>query len=291
MFGSFGSGLSAFLRTPKMSEKKSPTEGPFPGFTSSMNDQTPLATGPPSSQATESERVAPLSELITSNSPMANLARLPPIPGLTDFIIPDRDRETARADRPSITPLSSSATSVHTTNSPPQTASSERVPPRAGYFVADSPAPSAMTDPMMPDREALRRIPVSGSSFRQRMREMRAAKRAELPSFIQYLDGQDASEDTSRPSKSEPKIGGESPKSNDNHIIKPESQPSPKSVPDTSSGTQDDAETQFQVKDSEREPSPSKEPELNLEPLPSNVPSVPLIAQKPPSKLSLRVAT
>lgn len=290
MFGSFGSGLSAFLRTPKMSEKKSPTESPFPGFTSSMNDQAPLATGPSPSQATETERVPPLSELITSNSPMANLARLPPIPGLTDFIVPDRDREAARANRPSITPLSSSATSVYTTNSPPQTASSERVPPRAGYFAADSPAPSAITDSMMPDRETLRRISVSGSSFRQRMREMRAAKRAELPSFID-LDGQDASEDTSRLSKSEPKISDESPKSNDNHITKPESQPSPKSVPDTSSGTQDDAETQFQVKDSEREPSPSKEPELKLEPLPSNVPSVPLIAQKPPSKLSLRVAT
>lgn len=276
-----------------MSEKKSPTESSFPGFTSSMNDQAPLATGASSSQATETEIVSPLSELITSNSPMANLARLPPIPGLTDFIIPDRDREAARANRPSITPLSSSAAPVHTANSPPQTA--ERVPPRAGYFASDSRGPSAMTDPMMPDRETLRRISVSRSSFRQRIREMRAAKRAELPSFID-LDGQDTSEDTNRPSKSEPKLSGESPKSNDNHIIKPESQPSPKSVPETSSGTQDDAETQFQVKDSEREPSerepsPSKEPELKLDLLPSNVPSVPLIAQKPPSKLSLRVAT
>lgn len=278
-----------------MSEKKSPTESSFPGFTSSMNDQAPLATGASSSQATETEIVPPLSEIITSNSPMANLARLPPIPGLTDFIIPDRDREAAPANRPSVTPLSNSATSVHTTNSPPQTASLERVPPRAGYFASDYPAPSAMTDPMMPDRETLRRISVSGSSFRQRIREMRAAKRAELPSFID-LDGQDASEDTSRLSKSEPKISGESPKPNDNHITKLGSQPSPKSVPETSPGTQDDAETQFQVKDSEREPSerapsPSKEPELKLDPLPSNVPSVPLIAQKPPSKLSLRVAT
>lgn len=267
-----------------MSEKKSPTESSFPGFTSSMNNQAPLATGVSTSQATETERAQPLSELITSNSPMANLARLPPIPGLTNFIIPDRDQEAARANRPSITPLSSSIASVHTTNSPLQTASSERVPPRAGYFTSDSPAPSAMTDSMMPDRESLRRISVSGSSFRQRMREMRAAKRAELPSFID-LDGQDASEDTRRLSKSEPKISGESPKSNDNHITKPEGQPSPKSVLDTSSGTQDDAEILFQVKDSEREP------ELKLEPLPSNVPSVPLIAQRPPSKLSLRVAT
>lgn len=288
-----------------MSEKKSPTESSFPGFASSMNDQAPLATGASSSQATETERVSPLSELITSNSPMANLARLPPIPGLTDFIIPDRDRDAARANRPSNTALSSSATSVHTTNSPPQTASLERVPPRAGYFTTDSPAPSAMTDSMMPDRETLRRISVSRSSFRQRIREMRAAKRAELPSFID-LDAQDASEDTTRLSKSEPKISGESPKSNDNHITKPESQPSPKSVPETSSGTQDNAETQSQVKDSEREPSdrepsdressdrepsPSKEPELKLDLLPSNVPSVPIIAQKPPSKLSLRVAT
>lgn len=119
---------------------------------------------------------------------------------------------------------------------------------------------------------------------------MRAAKRAELPSFID-LDGQDASEDTRRLSKSEPKLSGESPKSNDNHITKPESQPSPKSVPDTSSGTQDDPDILFRVKDSKREPSPSKEPEFKLEPLPSNVPTVPLIAQKPPSKLSLRVAT
>lgn len=288
MFGSFGSGLSAFLRTPKMSEKKSPTESPFPGFTSSMNDQAPLATGPPSSQATETERVPPLSELITSNSPMANLARLPPIPGLTDFIIPDR--ESARASLPSITSLSSSATSVLTTNSPPQTSSSEPVLPRAGYFAADSPATSAMTDPMMPDRENLHRMSVSGSSFRERMREMRAAKRAELPSFID-LDGQDTSEDTSCPSKSEPKIRDESPKSNDKHITKPESQRSPKSVPDTSSGTQNDADTQFQGKDLERETYPSKEPELKLEPLPSNVPSVPLLDQNPPSKLSLRVAT
>lgn len=271
-----------------MSEKKSPTESHFPGFTSSMNDQTLLATGPSSSQATETERVPPLSELITSNSPMANLARLPPIPGLTDFIIPDR--ESARASLPSITSLSSSATSVLTTNSPPQTTSSERVPPRAGYFAADSPATSAMTDPMMPARENLHRISVSGSSFRERMREMRAAKRAELPSFID-LDGQDASEDTSCPSKSEPKISDESPKPNDKHITKSESQLSPKSVPDTSSGTQNDADTQFRGKDSERETYPSKEPELKLEPLPSDVPSVPLLAQKPPSKLSLRVAT
>lgn len=271
-----------------MSEKKSPTESPFPGFTSSMNNQAPLATGPSSSEATETEQVPPLSEIIRSNSPMANLARLPPIPGLTDFIIPDRD--ATRANRPSITPLSSSATSVQTTNSPPQTATSERVPPRAGYFTANSPAPSAMTDPMMPDRETLRRITVSGSSFRQRMREMRAAKRAELPSFID-LDGQDTSEDTSRPSKAEPKISGESPKSNDNHITKREGQHSPKSVPDTSSGTQDDSETRFQGKDSEREPYPLKESELKPKPLPSNVPSVPILAQKPPSKLSLRVAT
>lgn len=271
-----------------MAEKKSTTESPFPGFTSSINNQAPLATGLSSSQATETKSLPSLSEHITSNSPMANLARLPPIPGLTDFIIPDR--EASSANRPSITPLSSSATSVHTINSPPQTASSERVPPRAGYFAAHSPAPSAMTDPMIPDRETLRRISVSGSSFRQRMREMRAAKRAELPSFID-LDGQDASEDTSHPSKFELKISGESPKSNDNHITKPESQPSPKSVPDTSSGTQDDAETRFQGKDSEQEPYPSKEPELKLESLPSNAPSVPLLAQNPPSKLSLCLAT
>lgn len=270
-----------------MSEKKSPTESPFSGFTSSMNNQAPLAPGPSSSQATEAERVPPLSELITPNSPMANLARLPPIPGLTDFIIPGRE---PAQNRPSITSLSSSATSAHTTNSPPRTASSERVPPRAGYFAVDSPAPSAMTDPVMPDRENFPRISVSGFSFRERLREMRAAKRAELPSFID-LDGQDAPEDTSHLSKPEPKISGESPNSNDNQATKPESQPSPKSVPDTSSGTQDDAETRLQGKDSEREPYPLKEPELKLEPLPPGVPSVPLLAQKPPSKPSLCVAT
>lgn len=285
MFGSFGSGLSAFLRTPKMSEKKS--ESPFSGFTSSMNNQAPLATAPSSSHATGPERVPPFSGFFTSNSPMANLARLPPIPGLTDFIIPDR--EAARANRPSITHPSSSATSVHTTISPPQTASSERVPPRAGYFAADSPAPGAMTDPTMPDREPLQRISVSGSSFRERMREMRAAKRAELPSFLD-IDGQDASEDTSRPSKSEPKTSDESPKSNDNHITKLESQPSPKSVPESSSGTQDDADTRFQDRDSAQEPFPSKEPELKPEPSPSALLSVPLLVQKPPSKRSLCAA-
>lgn len=286
MFGSFGSGLSAFLRTPKMSEKKS-AESPFSGFTSSMNNQVPLATAPSSSQATGPERVPPLSGLFTANSPMANLARLPPIPGLTDFIIPDR--EAARANRPSVTQQSSSATSVHTTISPPPTTSSERIPPRTGFFTADSPAPGAMTDPTMPDREPLRRIPVSGSSFRERMREMRAAKRAELPSFLD-IDGQDASEDASRPSKSETKIGGESPKSNDNHIAKLESQPGPKSAPESSSGTQHDAETRFQGKDSEQEPHPSKEPELILEPSPSTLLSVPIPVQKPPSKRSLRAA-
>lgn len=288
MFGSFGSGLSAFLRTPKMSEKKSPAESPFSGFTSSTDNQAPLATAPSSSQATGPERVPPFSGFFTSSSPMANLARLPPIPGLTDFIIPDR--EAARANRPSIARPSSSATSVHTVISPPQTASSERVPPRAGYFAADSPAPSAMTDPTMPDRENLSRISVSGSSFRERMREMRAAKRAELPSFLD-IDEQDASEATNHPSKPELKTNGESLKSNNNDNTKPESQPSPKSVPESSSGTQDDAVTRFQGKDSEREPYPSKEPELKLEPSPSTGLTVPLLAQKPSSKRSLRRAT
>lgn len=250
-----------------------------------MNNLAPLATAPSSSQATVPERVPPISGFFTSSSPMANLARLPPIPGLTDFIVPDR--EAARPNRPSMTRPSSSATSVHTTISPPQTASPERVPPRAGYFAADSPAPSAMTDPTIPDRETLHRITVSGSSFRERMREMRAAKKAELPIFLD-IDGQDPSPDTSHPSKSEPKISVESPKSNDNHLTERESQPSPKSVPESSSGTRDDSETRFQGKDSEQGPYPSNEPEMKIEHSSSTVLSVSLPAQKLPSKCSFR---
>ncbi len=283
MFGTLSSGLSALLYAPKMSEKKSPTTAAFSGLSSSEKTPSLPVTTPTASEPIASDRLPPPSVIFAPSSALNYLARLPPFPvSLSDAIA--SDLEAARANDFLKSRHSSSAPSVNTALSPPQTATSERVLPRPGYFAATSPVPTSVSDPTISDREAPRKA--LGSAFGLRLRKMRAAKMAELPSF--NLD-EDTAENKKSSTRSPTELDAPSttksstePDGQSATIIGSEN--SANHIAQSFSGVPDDPGTRIEENQSELELPPMKEAELSSFP----VRTARLTPQKPTSKLSFR---